>query len=95
MAKKAPKKMAKRDFPSNKKRAKMTAEAKRLNLSQRLKSVNLEVQDWYRNNEVLGRGAADFGTAGLVPNKPGQKMQAGKKLKTPQMGRDIPLPKSK
>ncbi len=46
-------------------------------------------------NAEVGRQAADLGTAGLVPNKAGKKMQAGKKLKTPQMGRDIPLPPTK
>lgn len=83
------KKMAKRNFPSNKERAAMTQHAKDLNMSQRLQAYGTRM-----SNEEIGRKAADIGTAGLVPNKAGQKMQAGKKLKTPQMGRDIPLPKS-
>lgn len=82
MAKKAPKKMRKRDFPSNKERAKISR--------------------YFRENTYnLGltaadeRRIADAGTAGLVPNKAGKKMQSNKKLKTPQMGRDIPLPPTK
>ena len=92
MAKKAPKKMAKRDFPSNKKRAQMTKAAQKINLAQRLQAYG---HSEFRNNAEIGRASADMGTAGLVPNKAGKKMQAGKKLKTPMMGRDIPLPKSK
>jgi hypothetical protein len=92
MAKKAPKKMAKRDFPSNKKRAQMTTAAQRINLAQRLQAYG---HSEFRNNAEIGRASADMGTAGLVPNKAGQKMQANKKLKTPQMGRDIPLPPTK
>ena len=90
MAKKAPKKMAKRDFPSNKKRARYTDIAKSRNMAARLEeSFGVKT-----TNEEIGRGAADQGTAGLVPNKAGKKMQANKTLKTPQSGRDIPLPKS-
>ncbi|MDB4534009.1 hypothetical protein N9242_03985 [Vicingaceae bacterium] len=91
MAKKAPKKMEKRDFPSNKKRAQLTKEAQRINLALRLQAVGFNK---FRNNTEIGRDAADMGTAGLVPNKAGKKMQAGKSLKTPMMGRDIPLPKT-
>jgi hypothetical protein len=90
MAKKAPKKMAKRNFPSNKERAAHTAYATRKNMSQRLQAYGIN-----KTNQEIGREVADMGTAGLVPNKAGKKMQAGKKLKTPMMGRDIPLPKSK
>lgn len=81
MAKKAPKKMRKRDFPSNTSRA---------NFSRYIRenTYNLGMT---KEDE---RRIADAGTAGLVPNKPGQKMQASKTLKTPQTGRDIPLPKS-
>ncbi len=84
--------MAKRDFPSNKKRAQMTTAAQRTNLAQRLQAYGYSE---FRNNAEIGRASADMGTAGLVPNKAGQKMQAGKKLKTPMMGRDIPLPPTK
>ncbi len=84
--------MAKRDFPSNKKRAQMTKAAQKINLAQRLQAYG---HSEFRNNAEIGRASADMGTAGLVPNKAGKKMQAGKKLKTPMMGRDIPLPKSK
>ncbi len=82
MAKKAPKKMAKRNFPSNKERARVD----------RYFSENMY---GLRPSPAATRQIADAGTAGLVPNKAGKKMQAGKKLKTPMMGRDIPLPKSK
>ena len=92
MAKKAPKKMEKRDFPSNKKRAQMTKAAQKINLAQRMQAYG---HNEFRTNAEIGRAAADMGTAGLVPNKAGQKMQANKKLKTPQMGRDIPLPPTK
>jgi len=88
MAKKAPKKMKKRDFPSNKKRARMIRFAEDLNLSGQAQASG------YKNvpsNREIGMGAADQGTAGLVPNEAGKKKQAKKKLQT---GRDIPLPKS-
>ena len=92
MAKKAPKKMEKRDFPSNKKRASLTKAAQKINLAQRLQAYG---DNTFRTNAEIGRAAADMGTAGLVPNKAGKKMQANKELKTPMMGRDIPLPPSK
>jgi len=82
MAKKAPKKMEKRDFPSNKNRA-------------RVDRFFREKVYGVRPSPAATRKIADAGTAGLVPNKAGKKMQAGKSLKTPMMGRDIPLPKSK
>ncbi len=82
--------MPKRNFPSNKERASSVKIAKAYDFASRL-SPSLGLG----NNEQIGRAVADLGTAGLVPNKAGKKMQAGKKLKTPQMGRDIPLPKSK
>lgn len=82
MAKKAPKKMAKRNFPSNKERA-------RVDRYFRKNTYNLGLT---KEDE---RRIADAGTAGLVPNKAGKKMQANKTLKTPQAGRDVPLPKSK
>ena len=90
MAKKAPKKMRKRDFPSNKNRAAQTAFATRRNMSQRLQAYGIDM-----TNQEIGREAADINAAKLPPNKAGKKMQAGKSLKTPMMGRDIPLPKSK
>ena len=90
MAKKAPKKMRKRDFPSNKNRAAQTAFATSRNMSQRFQAYGVNM-----TNQEIGHEAADINTAGLVPNKAGEKMQANKKLKTPMMGRDIPLPKSK
>lgn len=82
--------MAKRDFPSNKKRAAQTAYVTKLNASQRLQAYGIN-----KTNAEIGRESSDINTAGLVPNKAGKKMQANKKLKTPMMGRDIPLPKSK
>ena len=82
MAKKAPKKMKKRDFPSNKERA-------------RVDRYFRENTYGLRPSPSATRQIADAGTTGLVPNKAGQKMQAGKKLKTPMMGRDIPLPPTK
>ena len=91
MAKKAPKKMKKRDFPSNKKRARLAKASNRVDMAGRLMQLGHKPI----TNTELGRQAADLGTAGLVPNKAGKKMQAGKSLKTPMMGRDIPLPKSK
>lgn len=78
MAKKAPKKMRKRNFPSNKERA-------RVDRYFREKTYGL------RPNPAATRQIADAGTAGLVPNKADKKMQAKKKLQT---GRDVPLPKS-
>ena len=90
MAKKAPKKMKKRNFPSNKERAAQTAFSTSRNMSQRLQAYGIN-----KTNQQIGREVADMGTAGLVPNKAGKKMQANKKLKTPQMGRDIPLPPTK
>ena len=90
MAKKAPKKMKKRDFPSNKERAAQTKYATSINAAQRLQAYGMK-----KTNQEIGREVADMGTAGLVPNKAGKKMQANKKLKTPQVGRDIPLPPTK
>ena len=81
------KKMKKRDFPSNKKRAAQTAYVTKLNASQRLQAYGIN-----KTNAEIGRESADLGTAGLVPNRAAKKMQAKKKLQT---GRDIPLPKSK
>ena len=74
--------MAKRDFPSNKERAKISRF-----IRENTYGLGMTAAD--------ERRIADAGTAGLVPNKAGKKMQADKKLKTPMMGRDIPLPKSK
>ena len=79
--------MAKRDFPSNKKRAQWAKTANRIDLAGRL----MELGQKPMTNTEAGRMVADQGTAGLVPNKAGKKMQAKKKLQT---GRDIPLPKS-
>lgn len=78
MAKKAPKKMRKRNFPSNKERA-------------RVERYFRENMYGLRPSPAATRKIADAGTTGLVPNKAGEKAQAKKKLQT---GRDIPLPKS-
>ena len=83
--------MAKRNFPSNKKRARLAKAANKIDLAGRL----MQAGHKSITNTEIGHAAADLGTAGLVPNKAGKKMQAGKSLKTPMMGRDIPLPKSK
>lgn len=91
MAKKPPKKMAKRDFPSDKKRDRYIRLAEAYHLSEQARAAGYENVP---SNREIGIATADQGTAGLVPNKAGQKMQANKKLKTPQTGRDIPLPKS-